>query len=44
MCQTARRTGGPGCTPWTHARIDGTQINGWIYDGNLSNSGALERC
>ncbi|MFF6896955.1 hypothetical protein [Streptomyces hydrogenans] len=30
--------------PWTHARIDGTQINGWIYDGNLSNSGALERC
>ncbi|GHJ93349.1 MULTISPECIES: SH3 domain-containing protein [Streptomyces] len=29
---------------WTHARIDGTQINGWIYDGNLSNSGALERC
>ncbi|MER5745253.1 SH3 domain-containing protein [Streptomyces sp. NPDC059913] len=29
---------------WTHARIDGTQINGWIYDGNLTNSGALKAC
>ncbi|MFF1465467.1 SH3 domain-containing protein [Streptomyces sp. NPDC058330] len=29
---------------WTHARIDGTQINGWIYDGNLTNSGAVKHC
>ncbi|MFE4455670.1 SH3 domain-containing protein [Streptomyces sp. NPDC056796] len=29
---------------WTHARIDGTQINGWIYDGNLSNGGAVKPC
>ncbi|MDX3185230.1 SH3 domain-containing protein [Streptomyces sp. NPDC052071] len=29
---------------WTHARIDGTQINGWIYDGNLNDNGATKAC
>ncbi|MEV0097376.1 SH3 domain-containing protein [Streptomyces sp. NPDC050738] len=29
---------------WTHARIDGTQINGWIYDGNLNDNGATKPC
>ncbi|MEU6669245.1 SH3 domain-containing protein [Streptomyces sp. NPDC046727] len=29
---------------WTHARIDGTQVSGWIWDGNLTNGGATEHC
>ncbi|MFD4661740.1 SH3 domain-containing protein [Streptomyces halstedii] len=29
---------------WTHARIEGTQFNGWIYGGNLSNGGATKPC
>lgn len=25
---------------WTHVRIDGTQINGWVYNGNLDDGGS----
>src|SRR5436305_355585 len=26
-------------TTWTNVRIDGTDINGWVYDGNSETSG-----
>ncbi|WP_234345227.1 MULTISPECIES: SH3 domain-containing protein [Streptomyces] len=26
---------------WTHVRIDGTQINGWVYNGNLDDGGSV---
>ncbi|MCX4554005.1 SH3 domain-containing protein [Streptomyces sp. NBC_01387] len=29
---------------WTHARIEGTEISGWIYDGNLDDGGATKPC
>ncbi len=29
---------------WTHARIEGTQFNGWIYGGNLDDGGATKHC
>lgn len=39
-CYTVNSAG----NTWTHARIDGTQINGWIWDGNLSDGGSTKRC
>lgn len=29
---------------WTHVRLEGTNIEGWIYGGNLTNGGATHRC
>ena len=29
---------------WTHLRIDGTTINGWVYDGNLDDNGSGYPC
>ena len=29
---------------WTNVRIEGTNINGWVYDGNLDNNGSLYHC
>ncbi|MFI7272879.1 SH3 domain-containing protein [Streptomyces sp. NPDC049879] len=29
---------------WDHVRINGTNINGWIYVGNLDSRGASKRC
>lgn len=29
---------------WTHIRVDGTNINGWVYNGNLNDLGASTRC
>lgn len=26
---------------WTHVRIDGTEINGWVYNGNLDDGGSV---
>lgn len=29
---------------WTHVRIDGTNLEGWVYDGNLDDYGSLSPC
>ncbi|MGW4033134.1 SH3 domain-containing protein [Streptomyces sp. NPDC004838] len=29
---------------WTHVRITGTDITGWVYDGHLNNWGSNVRC
>ncbi len=29
---------------WTHVRIDGTNVNGWVYDAYLSNGGSVVAC
>ncbi|HEX8766998.1 MAG TPA: hypothetical protein VF714_01435 [Jatrophihabitans sp.] len=29
---------------WTNLRIDGTNISGWVYDGNLDDGGSLYHC
>jgi hypothetical protein len=29
---------------WTNVRIDGTNITGWVYDGNLDDGGSLYHC
>ncbi|MEU9608870.1 SH3 domain-containing protein [Streptomyces sp. NPDC017979] len=36
-------TNGVGNT-WTHARIQGTDIQGWIWDGNLRDNGSTKPC
>ncbi|MEV1008688.1 SH3 domain-containing protein [Streptomyces sp. NPDC049881] len=29
---------------WTHVRVKGTDINGWIWDYNLNNGGSTKLC
>ena len=29
---------------WTHVRIGGYNINGWVYDGNLDDGGSFYHC
>ncbi|WP_052851063.1 SH3 domain-containing protein [Streptomyces avicenniae] len=29
---------------WTFVRLDGTQIYGWMYDGNIGGGGSTKRC
>jgi len=29
---------------WTHVRMDGSNINGWVYDPYLSNGGSTVPC
>jgi hypothetical protein len=29
---------------WTNVRIDGTNLIGWIYDGNLNDGGSTQHC
>ncbi|GGZ58549.1 hypothetical protein GCM10010387_60550 [Streptomyces inusitatus] len=29
---------------WTHLRISGTNIQGWVYDGNLNDGGSTKVC
>lgn len=39
-CYTVNETG----NTWTHARRAGTDIQGWIWDGYLSDGGSTVRC
>lgn len=29
---------------WTHLRVNGTNISGWVYSGNLSDGGSTVAC
>jgi hypothetical protein len=29
---------------WTHLRIDGTQVSGWVWDDNLDDGGSFVHC
>lgn len=29
---------------WTHVRIDGTSVNGWVYSLNLDDGGSKKHC
>lgn len=29
---------------WTHVRVPGTQIVGWVWDGNLRDGGSVRYC
>ncbi|GAA2263625.1 hypothetical protein GCM10010232_64400 [Streptomyces amakusaensis] len=29
---------------WTHVRLSGTDIQGWMYNGNLDDGGSRDRC
>ncbi|MEU4181025.1 SH3 domain-containing protein [Streptomyces sp. NPDC026589] len=29
---------------WTHVRVSGTEVNGWIWNGNLNDGGSRKQC
>jgi hypothetical protein len=43
LCYHCYRVNSYGNT-WTNVRIDGTNVNGWVYDAYLSNGGSTVPC
>lgn len=33
-----------GANWWTHLRVEGTSVQGWMYNGNLNDDGASKPC